>query len=65
MTEGSSEWQINSESRLGESAKTQIEKDSTVVYLVLDASNSLKDADMTSIREAAKEFIETLYEGSR
>ncbi|MDR0909633.1 MAG: hypothetical protein LBM77_07685 [Spirochaetaceae bacterium] len=58
-------WQVNSESRLGEAAKTDIRKDSTVVYLVLDSSNSLQDSDLISIREAAKEFIETLYKGSR
>jgi hypothetical protein len=62
---GSGSWQINSEYSLGESIKTGIERKSVVIYLVLDCSNSLQDDDVVSIRNAAKEFLKTVYGGTR
>ncbi|MDR2798754.1 MAG: hypothetical protein LBB80_10480 [Treponema sp.] len=58
-------WQINSEYGLGESVKTATEYKSAVVYLALDCSVSLSDGDIQAIREAAKGFIQTLYNKSR
>jgi hypothetical protein len=56
-------WQINSEYSLGESIKRGVDKKSVVIYLVLDSSNSLHDNDIIAIRDAAKEFVRTVYEG--
>jgi hypothetical protein len=56
-------WQINSEYSLGESIKRGGDKKSVVIYLVLDSSNSLQDNDITAIRDVAKEFVRTVYEG--
>lgn len=58
-------WQINSEYSLGESIKRGVDKKSVVIYLVLDCSNSLQDSDISAIRDAAKEFVRTVYEGNR
>jgi hypothetical protein len=62
---GSNAWQINSEYSLGESIKRGVDKKSVVIYLVLDCSNSLQDNDIIAIRDAAKEFVRTVYEGTR
>jgi hypothetical protein len=56
-------WQINSEYGLGESIKRGVDRKSVVIYLVLDSSNSLQDNDIIAIRNAAKEFVRTVYEG--
>jgi hypothetical protein len=61
---GSNAWQINSEYSLGESIKRGVDKKSMVIYLVLDCSNSLQDNDIRAIRDAAKEFVRTVYEGA-
>jgi hypothetical protein len=61
---GSNTWQINSEYTLGESIKRGIDKKSVVIYLVLDCSNSLQDNDISAIRDAAKAFVRTVYEGN-
>jgi hypothetical protein len=58
---GSVSWQINSEYKLGESIKANMEEKSLVIYLVLDSSNSLSQDDIIAIREATKNFVRTLY----
>ncbi|MDR1031325.1 MAG: VWA domain-containing protein [Treponema sp.] len=54
-------WQRNSEYTMGDSLKIAVEKRSSVIYLVLDNSRSLVDADVTSIRNAVENFINLLY----
>jgi protein involved in ribonucleotide reduction len=61
MPPGSETWQVNSEYRLGASDMTFVEQRSGLIYLVLDSSTSLSDADVDAIRDAAKGFITTLY----
>jgi tetratricopeptide (TPR) repeat protein len=52
-------WQRNSEYDQGNT--TTVEKSSAVIYLVLDSSKSLTDANVASIKAAAQSFIEALY----
>ena len=52
-------WQRNSEYDQGNT--TTVEKSSAVIYLVLDSSKSLTDANVASIKAAAQSFIDALY----
>ncbi|MDR3303000.1 MAG: VWA domain-containing protein [Treponema sp.] len=54
-------WQMNSEYRLNARSKTSTTKQSTIIYLVLDGSNSLNNTNITLIRTATKHFIDILY----
>jgi hypothetical protein len=57
----SSLWQRNSEYVVGDSLKIDLEKKSSIIYLVLDNSRSLADNDILSIRNAIENFINLLY----
>ena len=61
MTSGSTAWQINSEYDVGGATKTQVEKRSSIIYLVLDSSRSLDTTQIGQIRSAVNEFITSLY----
>jgi hypothetical protein len=61
MTSGSTAWQVNSEYDVGGATNTQIEKRSSIIYLVLDASKSLNTTQIGQIRSAVNEFITSLY----
>jgi hypothetical protein len=61
MVSGSRMWQVNSEYRLEDSSTQKSIKRSGVIYLVLDCSTSLKDDDVEAVRDAAKQFITTIY----
>jgi hypothetical protein len=63
MYPGTSTWQINSEYSSTGWNTPSVEKHSVVIYLILDCSTSLSSANIDSIREAAKEFIEIMYNG--
>jgi hypothetical protein len=52
-------WQINSEYNAFGSTEKTVE--TMLVYLVLDASTSLSDSQISQIRTAVKSFIDTLY----
>jgi formylglycine-generating enzyme required for sulfatase activity len=53
-------WRINSEFSAGKSTSLDETRKSAAIYLILDSSTSLRDGDLRTIREAAKEFLETL-----
>ncbi|MDR2798081.1 MAG: fibronectin type III domain-containing protein [Treponema sp.] len=61
MGPDSSAWQVNSEYDVGGETDTQIEKRSSIIYLVLDSSRSLSTAQIGQIRSAAADFINSLY----
>ncbi|MDR1894157.1 MAG: hypothetical protein LBQ61_05610, partial [Spirochaetales bacterium] len=63
MAEGSRIWQPNSEYNIDPRTATSVESTSTVIYLVLDSSNSMDDEGIRSVREAVKEFIRIFYTG--
>ncbi|MDR2495489.1 MAG: hypothetical protein LBD24_09740 [Spirochaetaceae bacterium] len=65
MASDSKIWQINSEYRVGNAVKETVEKKSTIIYMVLDSSNSLSDSDVIAIRDSAKGFVKTLYDKTR
>jgi hypothetical protein len=56
-----SQWQINSEYDVGGAISEQFEKRSAVIYLVLDSSRSLNTTQIGQIRDAADDFITSLY----
>ncbi|MDR0567779.1 MAG: VWA domain-containing protein [Spirochaetaceae bacterium] len=58
-------WQGNSEYVAANTAVTLSESKSVAVYLVLDASLSLKPDEVNAVRNASKQFIKTLYDRSR
>jgi hypothetical protein len=60
MTPGGA-WEINSEYSAAGAPQRSREEKSAVIYLVLDNSNSLAGQDV-QIREAAKKFINTVYQ---
>jgi formylglycine-generating enzyme required for sulfatase activity/TolB-like protein len=62
---GNTIWQVNSEYETGNDTTTTVEKKSAVVYIVLDASRSLSDSDVTAVRAAMKQFVLTLYQRSQ
>jgi len=53
-------WQRNSEYEQGNTTTTDVEKHSAIIYLVLDSSKSLSSSDVNKVRNAAKDFIDTL-----
>ncbi|MDR1986832.1 MAG: VWA domain-containing protein [Treponema sp.] len=61
LSPGSTTWQRNSEYTMGDSLKIAVEKRSSVIYLALDNSRSLADADVASIRNAVEGFVNLLY----
>jgi hypothetical protein len=62
MNRGATTWQVNSEYTVDGSTETITNYKSVVVYLVLDSSTSLSDDDISGVRGAAKEFIQTIYD---
>ncbi|MDR0644591.1 MAG: hypothetical protein LBG05_06740 [Treponema sp.] len=62
MDSGTSNWQVNSEYVVDDSTETITNYKSVVVYLVLDSSTSLSDEDISGIRDAAKQFVQTIYD---
>jgi hypothetical protein len=63
MAEGSSVWQVNSEYAHDIDTATNIETKSTVIYLVLDSSNSLDENGVRDIRSSVKDFLKIMYTG--
>jgi hypothetical protein len=61
MSPGTTEWQKNSEYDVSGATNTQIEKRSSIIYLVLDSSRSLNTTQIGQIRSAVQEFINSLY----
>jgi Mg-chelatase subunit ChlD len=62
MADGATNWQVNSEYSIGGSTSVHVEKRSALIYLVLDASNSLNPTQIGTIRNAAIDFINLLYD---
>ncbi|MDR1220670.1 MAG: fibronectin type III domain-containing protein [Treponema sp.] len=62
MSPGATAWQVNSEYDVGGATNTQIEKRSSIIYLVLDSSRSLNTTQIGQIRDAASQFINSLYD---
>jgi hypothetical protein len=58
---GTTSWRVNSEYTIGGASDPHTEKSSALIYLVLDASNSLNTTQIGTIREAAIGFINLLY----
>jgi hypothetical protein len=61
MSPGSSSWQINSEYKPKGATDVQVEKRSSIIYLVLDSSTSLSPTQIDQVRAAAQQFITSLY----
>ena len=61
MFPGATTWQFNSEYKQAGSSTQTVENRSTVIYLVLDCSTSLSMTEISQIRTAAINFINTLY----
>ncbi|MDR0562836.1 MAG: hypothetical protein LBG73_09140 [Spirochaetaceae bacterium] len=59
---GQSNWQANSEYAPDGTVETKAEKKSAVIYLVLDCSTSLPDADVIQIRKSAIDFVNMVYD---
>jgi hypothetical protein len=57
-----SQWQINSEYSSAGSSYSTVERRSSVIYLILDASTSLSTDQIGLIRDASIGFIDSLYE---
>jgi hypothetical protein len=57
-----SPWQYNSEYNSSGSTTTKYDKRSTVIYLVMDASQSLSSSQINTIKTAATDFIDSLYD---
>ena len=55
-------WQRNSEYDQSNTTTTKEDKSSAVIYLALDSSKSLSDENIDKVRDAAKNFINVLYE---
>ena len=53
-------WRRNSEYEQGNTTTTKVDKHSAIIYLVLDSSKSLSSSDVSKVRNAAKDFIDTL-----
>jgi formylglycine-generating enzyme required for sulfatase activity len=56
-------WHGNSEYSARTAARLSEQRRSAVVYLVLDGSSSLNDADLRVVRESAQEFLRALLTG--
>ena len=61
-TSATAAWQRNSEYDQSNTTTSTTDKSSAVIYLVLDSSKSLTESNVTSIRNAAINFIDVLYE---
>jgi uncharacterized repeat protein (TIGR02543 family) len=62
MPSSETEWQVNSEYKIDGASETVPVERSVIIYLILDASNSLNTTQIEVIREAANEFINSLYD---
>lgn len=60
MAEGSRVWQVNSEYTPDDKTTSSEVSYSTIIYLVLDSSNSMKKTDMDIVRVAATRFVQNL-----
>jgi hypothetical protein len=60
-TPSATTWQHNSEYDSSGSSTTSVDKRSTVIYLVLDCSQSLGPSEINQIKTAAGDFINNLY----
>jgi hypothetical protein len=54
-------WEPNSEYRSDDASSSTVERKSAVIYLVLDCSNSLDSSQISQIRNATINFIDSLY----
>lgn len=61
MNEGATSWQANIEYRSDGSSRQHTQRNNALIYLVLDESNSIGRNDVDRVRQAAVEFITTLY----
>ncbi|MDR0568426.1 MAG: hypothetical protein LBG87_04405 [Spirochaetaceae bacterium] len=59
---GASNWRRNSEYNSQNNVKITEERHPTVIYLVLDCSTSLAEADLEAVKNAVEYFIDQLYE---
>ena len=59
---GASSWQRISEYTKGDAASSTTTQKTAVIYLVLDSSRSLSESNANDIRDAAKNFIDVLYQ---
>jgi hypothetical protein len=59
---GTNVWQVNSEYKIVGASTPQVVKRSVIIYLVLDSSRSLNTTQIGEIRNAAIEFINSLYD---
>ena len=59
---GYSNWVHNTEYKPGNASDSNVIKHSTVIYLVLDNSTSLRADDIAQIRTAATTFVNSLYD---
>ena len=57
-----SSWQLNSEYKQDNTTTTNVDRHSAIIYLVLDSSKSLSSSDVSTVRNAAKAFIDKLQE---
>jgi hypothetical protein len=57
-----SNWQHNGEYDKGDAASSTTEQSTAVIYLILDSSRSLSESNAGEIRNAAKSFIDVLYQ---
>jgi hypothetical protein len=62
MEAGETEWQINTEYQPGNESTRTVNRNSALVYLVLDKSSSIASDDVPQVRDAAKTFIRLLYD---
>ncbi|GHV70488.1 hypothetical protein AGMMS49928_18470 [Spirochaetia bacterium] len=58
---GSTIWSIDSEQSGSGQAESMVEERSSIIYLVLDNSTSLDATNVNQIRNAAIEFLDSLY----
>jgi len=63
MSRSSTSWQINTEYRPIDVSVRTIERHNAVIYLVLDKSSSIADADVPKVKKAVTDFIQNLYNG--
>jgi hypothetical protein len=61
MNSGSATWTHNTEYHPTDASNTTTERKSSIIYLVLDNSESLSSEQVTQIRNAAKSFVQILY----
>ncbi|MDR1398919.1 MAG: hypothetical protein LBJ41_03245 [Treponema sp.] len=59
---GASDWQHLVEYDKGDAASSTTEQKTAVIYLILDSSKSLSESNAAEIRQAAKDFIDAVYQ---